>query len=93
MNSFNLSIFHTLTLSGTVNSNATYNGTPTSSNLICGSGLITLLAEKFTLFPAKLCLNLPSLLLILSANVFNGSPPRCLAGGTEARSLLKKVVT
>ena len=30
------------------------------------------LAEKLVLFPAKLCLILPSLLFILSVNVFNG---------------------
>ena len=81
MNFFSQLIFHSVTLSGIVNSSATTNGTPTSLNSILGSGEITVLAAKLTLLPARLCLNLPSLLFILSVKVFNGCPYLCLAGG------------
>src|SRR3990167_8255882 len=53
---------------------------------------MTVRAAKLTLLPVKLCLNLPSLLLILSVKVFNGSPLLCLAGGTDEVELSKKVV-
>jgi hypothetical protein len=49
-----------VTFSGTVSSFAINSGIPTSLILSLGSGEITVLAEKFTLLPAKLCLNLPS---------------------------------
>src|SRR3989339_406835 len=58
-----------------------------------GSGLMTVLAEKFVLFPARLCLILPSLLFILSVRVFKGCPLLCLAGGSCAILLSKNVVT
>src|SRR3989338_3205385 len=67
-------------------------GTPTSFKSSIGSGLITVLAEKLVLLPAKLCLILPSLLFILSVIVFNGCPDLCLAGGNCAMLLSKKVV-
>src|SRR3989344_9590338 len=86
-------MFHSFTLSGTVRFIAIILGTPTSLISIIGSGLITVLAQKFVLLPAKLCLILPSLLFILSVNVFKGCPERCLAGGNCAMLLSKNVVT
>src|SRR3989338_7381897 len=86
-------MFHSFTLSGTVSFVDIRNGTPTSKSSSMGSGLITVLAEKFVRFPAKLCRILPSLLLILSVSVFNGCPLLCLAGGSWAMLLSKKVVT
>ena len=92
MNFFRYSLFHSVTFSGTVSFIAISVGMPTSSKSIIGSGLITVLAEKLVLFPARLCLILPSLLLILAAIVFNGCPDLCLAGGNCATSLSKNVV-
>ena len=46
-----------------------------------GSGLITVLAQKLTLFPERLLLNLPSLPFNRCERVFSGLPERCLAGG------------
>src|SRR3989344_513020 len=86
-------MFHSFTLSGTVRFIAIILGTPTSLISIIGSGLITVLAQKLVLFPARLCLILPSLLFILSVIVFKGCPERCLAGGNCAMLLSKKVVT
>src|SRR3989338_4892318 len=86
-------MFHLVTLSGTVSFIAITLGTPTSLSSSIGSGLITVLAQKFVLLPARLCLILPSLLFILSVNVFNGWPLLCLAGGNCAMLLSKNVVT
>ena len=72
INFFKNSIFHSLTLSGTVSFIQITLGTPTSFRPIFGSGEITVRAEKLVLLPAKLCLILPSLLLILSVIVFSG---------------------
>ncbi len=74
-------MLYLVALSGIVRILAISKGTPTSLICIKGSGLITLLAEKFVLFPAKLCLICPSLPFILSLIVFNFCPLLCLAGG------------
>ncbi len=81
-----------LTLSLTVITLAISKGTPISFIFKNGSGEITVLEEKLTLLPAKLCLILPSLPLILSVIVFNGCPLLCLAGGILVIVLSKKVV-
>ena len=54
---------------------------------------MTVLAEKLTLFPLRLYLNLPSLPLSLWARVLSGLVLLCLATGTPGVSLLKYVVT
>ena len=51
---------------------ATKVGTPTSLRPSIGSGEITVLAQKLVRLPAKLCLILPTLLLIRSVIVFSG---------------------
>ena len=61
-----------LTISLTVSISAISNGIPISFSLRVGSGDITVLELKFTLFPARLCLILPSLPLILSVIVLRG---------------------
>ena len=86
-------MFQGVTVSGTVSFIATTFGTPTSFIAIEGSGLMTVLAEKFVLFPARLCLILPSLLLILSVIVFKGCPLLCLADGLQDEGLLLGAVT
>lgn len=53
--------FRGVTFSGYVRFLAIFSGIPTSLKAILGSGLITVLAEKSTLFPSKFCLNLPYL--------------------------------
>ena len=53
-------MFHEVTFSGIVNLSAIDLGIPTSEISKLGSGAITVLAEKSTLFPDKLPLNLPS---------------------------------
>jgi hypothetical protein len=73
-NFFNLSIFQFETVSGMVSFFATSYGIPTSEIAIFGSGEITVLLEKSTLFPDKEPLNLPSLPFNLCVNVFNGLP-------------------
>ena len=45
-----------------------------------GSGEITDLAQKFTRFPERLLLNLPSFPFSLCVSVFKVRPERCLAG-------------
>lgn len=58
-----------MTYSGKVRLAATFYGTPNSSKARFASGLMTLLAEKSTLFPIKCCLNLPSFPLSLSSKL------------------------
>jgi len=60
-NFFSLSMFRADTVSGIVKFKAIERGTPICSRVILGSGDITLLAEKSTLLPIRLPLNLPSL--------------------------------
>src|SRR3989338_727349 len=85
-------MFHSVTVSGTDSFIAIIFGTPTSFRSTLGSGLITVLAEKLVLFPARLCLILPSLLFILSVSVLSGWPLLCLAGGSCTMLLSKNVV-
>ncbi len=66
---------------GTVSSFAVSTGIPTSFIESRGSGDITVLAEKLTLLPERLDLNLPSFPFKRCARVFKGLPERCLAGG------------
>ena len=86
-------MFHSFALSGTVSFVAMINGTPTSKSSSIGSGLMTVLEQKFVLLPARLWRILPSLLFILSVSVFSGWPLLCLAGGSCAILLSKNVVT
>ncbi len=72
---------------------ATSSGTPTSLMSRFGSGDITVRAEKSTLFPERLLLNLPSFPLRRCDRVLSALPERCLAGGIPEASLLKYVVT
>ena len=53
-------MFHSVTTSGIVSLVATDSGTPTSERSRLGSGEITVLLEKSTLFPESEPLNLPS---------------------------------
>lgn len=53
------SMFNEEILYGYVKFFAIFYGIPTSLRSKFGSGLITVLAEKSTLFPNKFCLNLP----------------------------------
>jgi hypothetical protein len=62
------------TVSGMVSFFATSYGIPTSEIAIFGSGEITVLLEKSTLFPDKEPLNRPSVPLTLCVNVFQGLP-------------------
>jgi len=48
-----LSKFHSVTFYGIVSEFAIFSGTPSSSSAKLESGLITLLAEKSTLFPMR----------------------------------------
>ena len=54
-------------------------GTPSSSMLIVGSGVITVRAEKSTRFPIKLPLIRPSLAFSLLHIDLMGRPDRCVA--------------
>src|SRR3989344_8085091 len=85
-------MFPLVTVSATVITLAISKGTPTSFILMNGSGDTTVLAEKLTLFPARLCLILPSFPFILSVIVLRGCPDLCLAGGILVILLSKKVV-
>ena len=87
-----LSIFHSVTISGIVSFIATCSGTPTSDKSKLGSGEITVLLEKSTLFPDSDPLNLPSFPLSLWVNVFSGRPERWWACGIPETSLSKYVV-
>jgi hypothetical protein len=82
-------MFHSVTFSGTDKRIATSKGTPTSFMSKFGSGETTVRAEKSTLFPERLLLNLPSFPFSLCESVFNALPERCLAGGIPEASLLK----
>lgn len=73
-----------VTVSGTVILVATRRGTPTWSKAIPGSGVITDLAEKSTLFPIRFPLSLPSLPFSLSLIAFNALPDFCLWVGWPA---------
>ena len=53
-------MFHSVTISGIVSFMATASGTPTSDRSRFGSGEITVLLEKSTLFPEREPRNLPS---------------------------------
>ncbi len=70
-----------VTRTGKVSSLAISAGTPISLILKLGSGEITVRAEKFTLLPERLLLNLPSFPFNRCARVFNGLPDLCRAGG------------
>ena len=87
-----LSIFHSVTISGIVSFIATASGTPTSDKSKLGSGEITVLLEKSTLFPESEPLNLPSFPLSLWVKVFRGRPERWWACGIPETSLSKYVV-
>ena len=65
---------------------------PTSFIESIGSGDITVRAEKLTLLPERLDLNLPSLPFSLWTRVFSGLPDLCLAGGIPEVWLSKYVV-
>ena len=82
------SMFHSVIFSGTDNRMAISSGTPTSFMSRFGSGEITVRAEKSTLLPERLLLNLPSFPFNLCESVFNALPERCLAGGIPEASLL-----
>jgi hypothetical protein len=69
-------MFHSVTISGMVSFMAICSGTPTSDKSRFGSGEITVLLEKSTLFPDSEPLNLPSLPLSLCVNVLSGLPER-----------------
>ena len=74
-------MFLEVTRIGTVSSLAVGSGTPTSLILNLGSGLITVLAQKFTLLPERLLRKRPSFPLRRCVRVFKVRPERCLAGG------------
>ena len=65
-----------MTFIGIVSSLAICIGTPISFILKFGSGEITVRAEKLTLLPDKLLLNLPSFPFKRCARVFRGLPER-----------------
>ena len=67
-------------------------GTPTSFMDSNGSGEMTVLAEKLTLFPERLDLKRPSFPFSLCTSVFSGLPDLCLAGGIPLVWLSKYVV-
>ena len=63
-------------ISGIVSFIATVSGTPTSERSRLGSGEITVLLEKSTLFPEREPRNLPSFPFSLCVSVFRGLPER-----------------
>lgn len=72
-----------VTVSGYVRFKAILQGTPSSSILIFGSGVITVRAEKSTLFPIKLPLIRPSFALSLLQIDLIGLPDLCVAYMTK----------
>lgn len=74
-----LSILYGVTVSGYVRFKAILHGTPSSSILIVGSGVITVRAEKSTRFPIKFPLIRPSLALSLLQIDLMGLPDLCVA--------------
>ena len=68
-----------VTVSGYVRFKAMLHGTPNSSMLIFGSGVITVRAEKSTLFPIKFPLTRPSFAFNLLQIDLIGCPERCVA--------------
>ncbi|MBA7480247.1 hypothetical protein ES707_15696 [subsurface metagenome] len=85
--------FLSVMMSGTVSRTAMCMGTPTSLMSRFGSGEITVLAEKSTLFPERLPLNRPSFPFSLWARLLRVLPDLWRAGGMPETSLLKYVVT
>ena len=78
-----LSILKGVTISGNVKFWAMVRGTPTWSMLRLESGVITVRAEKSTLFPIKLPRIRPSLLFNRCFTDFSGRPLLCTAYKTE----------
>lgn len=68
-----------VTVSGYVRFNAILHGTPNSSMLMVGSGVITVRAEKSTRFPIKFPLIRPSFALSLLHIDLIGLPDLCVA--------------
>lgn len=68
-----------VTVSGYVKFKAMLHGTPSSSMLIVGSGVITVRAEKSTRFPIRLPLILPSFAFSLLQIDLIGRPDRWVA--------------
>lgn len=74
-----LSILYGVTVSGYVRFKAILQGTPSSSILMVGSGVITVRAEKSTRFPIKFPLIRPSFALSLLQMDLMGLPDLCVA--------------
>jgi len=91
MSFFISSKLYGVTVSGKVMLVATSYGTPSCSRVRFGSGVMTVLDEKSTLFPIRFPLRRPSLPLSLALSDRSSFPDLCFYFGYPQRSLSMRV--